>query len=154
MSVQGSDESIGPWRSADPTFARLPGIDPDLEWAVGSGISNFVARGARPRWIPVVVELRGLAAAEFAAGSFIEDGPSRTMWQLSVRVSPLSRDEQANAQGVVFCAAMVTLGFFEFLRRGDKLPEFIVGMTLSLPLGQESLGPDLPPANSEAGKHD
>lgn len=155
MSAQGSDEPAGPWLSAESTFTSLPGIDPDLEWALGYGTSNFLVPDRRPRWIPLVFELQGLTAEEFATGDkFIEDGPSRTMWQLSVRVSPLSRDEPADAHGPVFCAAMVTLGFFEFLKRSESLRKFIVGMTLSLPLGPESLGPDFPTANSDAIKHD
>jgi hypothetical protein len=43
---------------------------------------------------------------------------------------------------------MVKPGFFEFLRRSESLTKVVAGVTLGLPLGAESLGPDIPLTNA------
>jgi hypothetical protein len=150
MSTPGSDSRPSPWVVADRTFAQLPGIDPDLEWALGSGRQTFFKGGRQRRWISVLVEVQGVNAEEFAAGTgFLDDGPSRTMWQASVRVLDLYDTHQPDSDGITFLTAMVSQGFFEFLKRNDSLQKIVIGLTLSLPLGSESLGPSF--ANSNSG---
>jgi hypothetical protein len=144
-----SDRPGSTWTWSDLTYAHVPGVDPELEWALGAGKDAFFAAGRQQRWMPVVIEVMGISVDEFAAGTgFLEDGPSRTMWQASVRVSPLYEvAQQASGEGT-FCTAMVKPGFFEFLRRSESLSKVIVGVTLGLPLGAESLGPDISSRNA------
>lgn len=149
MSTSGSDPRPSPWVEVERTFAQLPGIDPDLEWALGSGRPTFFREGQQRRWISVLLEVQGVSAGEFAAGTgFLDDGPSRTMWQASVRVLDLYDEHQPDESGVTFLTALVSQGFFEFLRRSDRLQKIVIGLTLSLPLGVESFGPSLANANS------
>jgi hypothetical protein len=150
MSTPGkSDPPASNWVWSDPTYAQVRGVDPELEWALGAGKDAFFTAGRQQRWMPVVIELVGISVDEFAAGTgFLEDGPSRTMWQASIRVSPLYEVvEEASGEGT-FCTAMVKPGFFEFLRRSESLGKVIVGVTLGLPLGAESLGPDVASPNA------
>lgn len=148
---RGQPPSSG-WTWSDPQYAQVPGMDPELEWALGVGRDSFFAAGRQQRWMPVMVELLGISVDEFAAGTgFLEDGPSRTMWQASVRVSPLY-DAVEDQGDITFCTAMVKPGFFEFLRRSESLTKVVVGVTLGLPLGAESLGPDIPLANAGHGQ--
>lgn len=137
------------WTWSEPRYTQVSGVDPELEWALGAGKDAFFASGRQQRWMPVVIELLGISIDEFAAGTgFLEDGPSRTMWQASVRVSPLYEAVEENPSEVAYCTAMVKPGFFEFLRRSESLSKVVAGVTLGLPLGAESLGPDIPLANS------
>lgn len=146
MSAPGPDEPPSSrWTWTDPRYASSPGIDPELEWALGAGKDTFFSSGRQQRWMPVMVELQGITIAEFAAGTgFLDDGPSRTMWQASVRVSPLYDGAEQAASDMAFCTAMVKPGFFEFLRRSDGLKKAVVAVSLGLPLGAESLGPTTP----------
>lgn len=133
------------WTWSEPTYAQVPGLDPELEWALGAGKDAFFSAGRQQRWMPVIVELLGISIEEFAAGTgFLEDGPSRTMWQASVRVSPLYEAVEESASEIAYCTAMVKPGFFEFLRRSESLGKVVVGVTLGLPLGAELFGPDIP----------
>lgn len=137
------------WAWSDPRYTQAPGVDPELEWALGVGKDAFFSPGRQQRWMPVMIELLGISVDEFAAGTgFLEDGPSRTMWQASIRVSPLYGAAQESPGEGTFCTAMVKPGFFEFLRRSESLNKVVVGVTLGLPLGAESLGPDIALANS------
>jgi hypothetical protein len=143
------DPPASEWAWSDPTYAQVPGLDPELEWALGVGRDSFFAAGRQQRWMPVMVELLGISVSEFAAGTaFLEDGPSRTMWQASVRVSPLYEAVEESPSEIAYCTAMVKPGFFEFLRLNEALSKVVVGVTLGLPLGAESFGPDIPLANS------
>jgi hypothetical protein len=137
------------WTWSDPTYSQVPGLDPELEWGLGAGKDALFAPTRQQRWMPVMIELQGISVAEFAAGtSVLEDGPSRTMWQASVRVSPLYETAQDEAGEITYCTAMVKPGFFEFLRLNESLTKVVVGVTLGLPLGAESLGPDIPLTNA------
>jgi len=138
------------WSWSDPRHTALPGVDPDLEWALGAGKDAFFSPERQQRWMPVMIELQGISVEEFAAGTgFLEDGPSRTMWQATVRVSPLYQTGEGGATGMAYCTAMVKPGFFEFLRRSEDLAKVVVGVALGLPLGAESFGPAIPAANPE-----
>ena len=152
MSASDSDSSEARWVTTDPTFSDVPGLDPELEWALGAGQQSFFAAGKQDRWMPVAIELQGISLEEFAAGTgFLDDGPSRTMWQASVRISPPYLPDAGNQTDTIFVTAMVTLGFFEFFKRNDKLREVVRNVVLGLPLGAESLGPGLA-TNSRPGK--
>jgi hypothetical protein len=136
------------WVWSDPSYVLQPGLDPELEWALGVGKDAFFAPRRQQRWTPVMVELQGISVDEFAAGTgFLEDGPSRSMWQASVRVSPLHEATEGSPDERTFCTAMVKPGFFEFLRRSENLGKVVVGITLGLPIGAESLGPTIPLTN-------
>jgi hypothetical protein len=149
MSDPGSPSPATQWVWADRAFAQLPGIDPDLEWALGSGRPTFFGQGRQQRWIPVLVELQGISVDEFAAGTgFLDDGPSRTMWQTSVRVLHLYDDEEPGRSETTFCTAMVSQGFFEFLKLSESIRKFVIGITLSLPLDNNSLAPGFKGTNS------
>jgi hypothetical protein len=63
-------------------------------------------------------------------------------------VSPLYETAQDEAGEITYCTAMVKPGFFEFLRLNESLTKVVVGVTLGLPLGAESLGPDIPLTNA------
>jgi hypothetical protein len=133
-----------PWVSIEPRFNHTTAIDPEVEWALGAGRGSYFAPGRQQRWIPVAIELQGISIKEFAAGTeFLDDGPSRTMWQASLRISPLCLRAESSGGDTVFCAAMVTGGFFEFLRRNERLGKIVLNVALGLPLGTESLGPSL-----------
>jgi hypothetical protein len=148
MSDPGSSPS-SQWAWTEPRYATTPGVDPELEWALGSGKDTFFAGGRQQRWMPVMVELQGITVAEFAAGTgFLDDGPSRTMWQASIRVSPVHEGIEDGASDIAYCTAMVKQGFFEFLRQSETLKKTVVGITLGLPIGAESLGPTIPVNNS------
>jgi hypothetical protein len=152
MSTPGADPPAPRWVATEPRFADVPGLDPELEWALGAGQQNFFAGGRQDRWMPVAIELQGISLEEFAAGTgFLDDGPSRTMWQASVRISPPYAPGAATQVDTIFFTAMVTPGFFEFFKRNDKLREVVRNVVLGLPLGAESLGPDLP-TNTRPGK--
>jgi hypothetical protein len=149
MSAATPDKPASEWVWSDPRYAPPPGVDPDLEWALGAGKDTFFSPGRQQRWTAVMIELQGISVDEFAAGTaFLEDGPSRTMWQATVRVSPLSWADAESADNITYCTAMVKPGFFEFLRHSDSLTKVVVGVTLGLPLGAESFGPDIPPVSS------
>jgi hypothetical protein len=146
-----SREPSSRWVHSDLRYATTPGVDPELEWALGPGKDTFFTLERQQRWVPVMIELQDMTVAEFAAGTgFLDDGPSRTMWQANVRVSPLYESTE-DAPGLSYCTAMVKLGFFEFLRRSDSLKKSVVGVSLGLPLGAESLGPTVPVTNSGHG---
>ena len=149
MSAGGAGGPQSPWAWAERGFTQLPGIDPDLEWALGSGKQTFFSPGRQRRWISALVELQGISVRDFAAGTgFLDDGPSRAMWQASVRVLDLYDEGEPDRSDIAFCTAMVSQGFFEFLRRSESLRKIVIGLTLSLPLGSESLGPGFAGANS------
>lgn len=149
MSAPASDRPG--WSHDERTFAQLPGVDPDVEWALGSGRDTFFGFGRQQRWVPVLVELQGISVDEFAAGtSFLDDGPSRTMWQASVRVSKLYDAAVSGESRSAFCTAVVTQGFFEFLKFNESLQKVVAGVTLSLPVDLESLAPG--PSGAAAGQ--
>jgi hypothetical protein len=159
MSALRSDPPKPEWRWSDPSFEHVASVDPEVEWALGPGREVFFPRasigpyGPQRRWMPVAIELKGISVKDFAQGTaFLDDGPSRAMWQASVRVSPLHSERQDSRTETAFCTAMVTPGFFEFLRRNEKLSKIVIGVTLSLPLGTESLGPSLSTNNSGLGQ--
>ena len=137
------------WRRTNPRHATIEGLDPEVEWALDVGRDTFFAAGRQQRWMPVMIELRGITVAEFAAGTgFLDDGPSRTMWQASIRVSPLHESIEQGSSDTAFCTAMVKPGFLEFLRSSEGLKKTVVGVSLGLPIGAESLGPAVPVNNS------
>lgn len=145
MSTAGSDQPDASWVQTEASYAEIPGLDPELEWALGAGQQSFFAAGKQDRWMPVAIELQGISLEEFAAGTgFLDDGPSRTMWQASVRVSSPYQPGDGSQSDIIFCTAMVTPGFFEFFRRNEKLRDAVRNIVLGLPLGAESLGPNLP----------
>jgi len=149
MSAPASDSPTPRWVWTERAFVQLPGIDPDLEWALGSGKPTFFGRGRQQRWISVLVELQGISVREFAAGTeFLDDGPSRAMWQASVRVLNLYDEHEPGRSDIAFCTAMVSQGFFAFLKRSEGLRKVVIGITLSLPLDNESLAPAFAGPNS------
>jgi hypothetical protein len=149
MSAAAPPRPSSEWAWSEPRHTQAPGIDPELEWALGAGKDTFFAAGRQQRWMPAMIELHGISVEEFAAGTgFLEDGPSRSMWQASVRVSPLYETVEDEAGEITYCTAMVKPGFFEFLRRSESLTKVVAGVTLGLPLGAESLGPDIPLTNA------
>jgi len=155
MSSPASDAPAAEWRWVDPRYNHTTGIDPELEWALGPGRDVFfpyghqLTYGPQRRWMPLTIELQGISLEEFAVGTgFLDDGPSRTMWQASVRISPLYATGANGARDMSFFTAMVTEGFFVFLRQNERLNKAVLSVTLGLPLGAESLGPALSTSNA------
>ena len=145
MSAAGSDPSGSEWIWKAPSYADTPGLDPELEWALGAGQQSFFAAQRQDRWMPVTIELQGISLEEFTAGTgFLDDGPSRTMWQASIRVASPYLPNADRQTDTIFLNAMVTPGFFEFFKRNERLRETVRNIVLGLPLGAESLDPSLP----------
>jgi hypothetical protein len=132
------------WVEAESSYAHIPGMDPYVEWALGAGRPHFFREGRQQRWLPIAVRLNGISPRDFADGNiFVEDGQSLALWRASVRVSPLYTEPERGADEI-FCTAMVSQGFFEFMKRNGRLREFVARVTIGLPLDAESL----PPSNA------
>jgi hypothetical protein len=137
------------WIEAESSYVHIPGMDPYVEWAVGAGRAHFFKEGRQQRWLPVAIRLNGISPREFADGNqFVEDGQSLALWRASVRVSPLYTSAE-RSKGEIFCTAMVSQGFFEFMKRNGRLRDFVARVTVGLPLDRESLPPNN--AAKEAG---
>lgn len=127
----------GEWGQAEPSYAHIPGMDPYVEWALGAGRPHFFMPGRQRRWIPILVRLNGISPDDFADGQqFVDDGQSLALWRASVRLSPIYRGRGVHEP---YCTAMVTPGFFEFMKRSDKLRQSVTRVTIGLPLDAESL---------------
>lgn len=138
------------WSIDEPRYAGIPGIDPGVEWALGPGRRYFFPPGRQQDWMPVLVLLDGISAAEFADGSgFIEDS-QLPEWRRSVRVSPLYLTPIPAFEAVPQCTAMVTETLFEMLSENDALQRVVTRVTLGLPLNQSSL-PDDDDGNERPG---
>jgi hypothetical protein len=156
MTVR-SDTSEPPaeseWVTVDSSYANIPGMDPYVEWALGAGRAHFFLEGRQQRWLPVLLQLRGVSPGEFADGhGFIEDGQSLALWRASIRVDSLYAEREQEEDGDTYCTAMVRPGFFEFMRRSARLRESVARVTIGLPLDAESLPPAESNSDSENGQ--
>jgi len=124
----------------EQNFARFPGVDPYIDWALGAGRSHYFLPGRQSKWVPVLLRLKGISPAAFAqGGSFIKRDDERVQWQASLRISPFSTNFRDDDADMSYCAAMTTSDFFDFVRDSPSLREVLAGLSLGLPLDSESL---------------
>jgi hypothetical protein len=116
-------------------------VDPYFEWARDTGFAYFFAESVKYRGtqlFPVIIELDGLTARNFARGEW--RAPRR--WRQLIRVPDLYRDPAAGLEKVRFCSAMVSEAFFDQLGENALLRAAIRRVELGVPI--EGLGRALP----------
>jgi hypothetical protein len=119
-----------PWQQVQPDPGALALLDPYLEWAIQTNFAHYFARGEAQDFFPVIIELHGISAEQFANGKW--KAPSG--WQSWLRIPPIYAQPPAGLAPASFCTASVALPFFRELRDDSSaLPKVIKRASLSLP---------------------
>jgi len=128
----------------DPELQRR--VDPHFHWGRATGFRYFF-RPDTPRRFPVVIELNGITARQFARRRW--NAPRD--WERLADVPKLYRTPPAGLENFSFCTATVSEEFFDRLADPD-LRQFIRRVELSLPLEEYGMsrvlrsgGPPPPP---------
>ena len=132
---------------ADRDKITFPGTDVYVEWALGAGRADFFASEDQQIWIPVLLELTGISAEEFASGEPFAPIDKRS-WQEAVRVPDLYLAERRSGQDhepdTIYLTAVVQEVFFlDFLESNDRLQKAVSRLKLGSPLDRRSLDPGL-----------
>lgn len=113
------------WSKPDATT----GFDPYLVWAEADAWAGY--GGRKPRWLPVVVELRpGSSIAQLIAAASPD-------W---LRV-PVVYTSVAAPPGLLFCTARVKRAFFVQMKPGGHLHHLVERVELGLPRGPQADDP-------------
>lgn len=127
------------WTQTGPGYCSIPGLDPYVTWALGEGRGYFF-RAGQEQWMPVLLQLKTISAADFAAGRpFIDDEDERLLWRQSVRVPAIYLAHETHPERGTYLTALVTVEFFNFLERNKRLRTCVPRVTLGLPLDRVSL---------------
>lgn len=113
-------------------------VDPHFDWARATGFRFFFQAHA-PRRFPVVIELNGITAREFAR----LDWPAPRDWAALAEVPALYRRPPPGLENFAFCTATVSEAFFDRLAN-DPLRQVIRRVELSLPLEEYGVSRVLP----------
>jgi hypothetical protein len=125
------------WNQVQPHPEALAALDPYLEWAMQTNFAYYAYRdGGRVDWVPVILELQGITAQQFAAGEWRPPSNSQSwLW-----IPPVYGRPPAGLARSKFCTASVRLEFFRQLaERGSPLSKVVRRVALSL------LTPSTPP---------
>ena len=136
----------------------FPGTDIYVEWALGAGRADFFASEDQQVWIPLLLELTGISAAEFASGELFAPIDKKT-WQESVRVPGLYLDERGLGYGrdceTVYLTALVQEVFFlDYLESNARLQKAVSRLKLGAPLDRRSLDPMFFDSHTRQPQHD
>jgi hypothetical protein len=74
-----------PWNQVQPDAGALALLDPYLEWGIQTNFAHYFARGEAQDFFPVIIELQGITAEQFATGKW--NAPSG--WQSWLRIPPI-----------------------------------------------------------------
>jgi hypothetical protein len=119
-----------PWNQVQPHPEALALLDPYLEWGMQTNFAYYFATGGAQDFFPVIIELQGISAEQFAIGKW--NAPSG--WQSWLRIPPMYAQPPAGLAPSSFCTANVAMPFFRELRDGaSPLPKVIKRASLSLP---------------------
>jgi hypothetical protein len=119
--------------TAPERYIRTPGVDLYVGWALGPGRERFFLPQQR-EWMPVLVRLEGISAAEFASGRPFLADDALTDWSSAVQVAPLFTQARTAPGPVSYCTALVTSRFFDMLSANERLRSFVPRVTLGLPM--------------------
>jgi hypothetical protein len=124
-------------RAIDPqgSYSSIPGVDPYIDWAFGAGSAFFVLSEKGQEWLPVLLQLSGISAREFADVVRKRFADAR---DAVIRISELYSDPPAGLEASSYCTALVTRKFFEILRDDDALKKQVAGVALGPPLSPEA----------------
>ena len=109
---------------ANPATPTSPGWIPMSNGRVGAGRAHFFREGRQQRWLPVApARLKGISPRDFADGGQCSSMTVRASpcGAHRVRVSPLYTSPRRSEVARTFCTAMVSQGFFEFMKRNGRL---------------------------------
>ena len=111
------------WHAAETHPEAQRRVDPYFEWARATGFAHLFRAGQERRF-PVIVELHGTTARDFA----------RTDWGDMIRVPAMYRDPPAGLAGFTYCSATVTQEFFTRVATNAQLRQVVRRVELSLPI--------------------
>ena len=117
------------WRQVDSTRAAQQRVDPYFEWARATGFVHLFRPGQEQRF-PVIIELNGISARQFA----------RRDWGEMIRVPRMYRSPPRGLEGFCFCTAHVSEAFFTRVHTDPALRNLIRRVELSLPIDQHDDG--------------
>jgi hypothetical protein len=118
-------------------YARIPGIDPYIDWVLGPGKPYYFRPGRQDDWLYVLIRLTKISARDFAQGEGFTTGADNARWRTAVHI-PLLFIEDSTDDGTrdLTCPALVREDFFVMLRASARIRQNVVGVSLSLPLAQ------------------
>lgn len=118
------------WRNFPRNEQFQRRADPYFEWGRATGFAHFFRNPAGPRRFPVVIELRGVTAREFARS--LRQAPPA--YRAMIAVPGMYRNPPEGLRDVTFCTATVTQTFFHRLGTDRLLRQAIRRVELSLPI--------------------
>jgi hypothetical protein len=124
----------------DAGYSRFAGVDPSVDWALGSGRSYFFPTKDRT-WMPILILLTGISPADFAAGTGFVAEQDKPWWKRTVIVSELYTGPDHPSAETAFCTALVQPDYFDYFATNDALRKLVRRFTLGLPLPAGSVRP-------------
>jgi len=126
------------WKTGDPKYPKSPAFDPYIALALDKDRSNFPLDTKEP-WLPILVQLNGITAAQFKGGDGFIDVAELGKWSDAVSVPAFYIDPARGLENTTHCTAFVTEDFFRLLDGNKRASKLIIRVTLGLPLSQEVL---------------
>jgi hypothetical protein len=123
------------------------GLDPYASWSLGDGLPHFFPEGEAATIFPLLLELEGISAREFADGSgLFDERAALETWRASVFVPAAFLDPAPELDhmrdSLKHVTAFVRGEFFDFLKdkANVRLRNALRSITLSRPISERSLG--------------
>lgn len=135
------------WSTTKPEifYSSTAGVDPAIDWALGSGRNYYFALGEKEKdpWLPVTLQFAKISARDLASGArFVRTKKESGAWEKGIQIPSFYSDPPKGLEEVRFCTAWVRESFLGTLV--GLAPEYIERIELSLPLRAESLGKAAP----------
>jgi hypothetical protein len=119
-------------------YARIPGVDPYVDWALNAGRESFFLKDRQQHWISVLLLVIGIDRDDFAEGKGFIDPEKLPEWKGAIRVFKFYEVQAIPAEEPRFVTALVTERFFEILEQNSLLQKHVARLSLGLPLDDEA----------------